>query len=274
MEVAWMSDKIPYAVVIGEGVHDVMTVVKILMLKGFKEINRYDEIPEILRNNMIPRKYPWADSGNRLTWTMPHPSFLVRNGCFVVVSNANGKTELGRNLFGLIGGAREEVIEKLNAIAIVADADCDSIENKRANIHLQLLEAFKEQQDFLMEEYLSGTIKVNGNEVSTSLYVFPDQKGPGTLETILIEGAQKSYPDLLAGATEYVEEAKKRYLKYLKNYDADKAIVGVVANVLRPGRPNQTSIHDNEWLTLESLTTLPLHKQLSDFVEGIIQTLN
>lgn len=266
-----MSDKISFAIIVSEGVHDVMSILKVLSLKGFREITSYRDIPEALAKNMIPTKYPWADEGDRLTWSMPHPSFLQQNGHYIVVSNAGGKDKLGTTLNALLATARREELDALRSIAIVTDADLSGLNDVADDILKQLTDAFAEQREFTMEDFCTGQISVWDRTIPSLFYVFPDHRHTGTLEKLLLEGAEVSYPDLLSDASAYVDGAKAQYGKYLEGFHADKAVVGVITNILKPGRPNQASIRDNNWFTGESLTKLPLHQKFSTFIDEFLR---
>lgn len=107
------------------------------------------------------------------------------------------------------------------------------------------------------------------------MYIFPDNHGEGTLEHILLQGAWQEYSDLLQEASDYVAYAKKlSYGKGLKNFNGEKAVVGAIASVLKPGRASQASLHDDNWFSKDSLSNLSLHQSLSVFIDMIIGWAN
>ena len=267
-----MSDSIRFSVAVTEGVHDVMAIVKVLLLKGFEEITVVDQIPEPF-HRIVQQRYPWQNDGQRLTWTVPHPSFLVKDDLWVLVSNAGGKTELGNNLKSLLAAFPKPFTDaSLHSTALLADADQKTAPEKKRELLQQLADAFGDEDNFTFDPAAPKQIGRFGESKPFDVYIFPDDQGAGTLEEILLDGARQVYPELLAEAERYITYAKGLpYAKELHdNFNDQKALVGVIANVLRPGRANQTSIHDNKWFTKGSLASLPSHRALSIFIDSII----
>ncbi len=83
----------------------------------------------------------------------------------------------------------------------------------------------------------------------------PDNQNAGTLESLLIECAQHVYPNLLQSAISHVNTVPGDGTLVLEDREdfnkpagRDKAIVGTIASVLRPGKAVQVSLQDNRWL--------------------------
>lgn len=267
-----MSGDTRFSVVVSEGVHDVMAIVKILRLKGFAEITTVDRIPEPF-HRIIQQRYPWQNDGQKLTWTVSHPSFLVKDNYWVLVSNAGGKTELANNLKSILAAFPKPFTDNaLHSAALLADADQKSALEKKEELFEQLTDAFAGEDYFEFDPSTPKQIRRFETMKPFDVYIFPDDQGAGTLEGVLLGGAQQAYPELLAEAERYIAYAKELpYAKELKdNFNDQKAVVGVIANVLRPGRANQVSIHDNKWFTARTLADLPLHQALSRFIDSIL----
>lgn len=85
------------------------------------------------------------------------------------------------------------------------------------------------------------------------IFVLPDNKSDGTLETILLECAQAMYPELLVGAKTFVNAVDINLYDandmkdFTKPAGRSKATVASVASILRPGKSIQVSIQDNRW---------------------------
>lgn len=134
----------------------------------------------------------------------------------------------------------------LNGIGVVLDADSRVTPMKRyEDLCGQLADLGWPQSP---GEISSGTPKCGA-------FVLPDNRSPGNLETILIECARNVYPDLARGAERFTSEATTEpecgHLAQLAQYN--KALVGCIANVLRPGKSMQTSIQDNRWISEHTL---------------------
>lgn len=267
-----MSDDTRFSVIVSEGIHDVMAVVKILTLKGFSEITGMDQIPEAF-HRIIRQQYPWQNDGRKLTWTVSHPSFMTKDNYWVLVSNAGGKTELANNLKSILATFPKSFTDAaLRSTALLADADQKNASEKRAELFGQLADAFKGEENFGFDPSAPGQIRRFETMKPFDVYIFPDDQGSGTLEEVLLDGARRAYPELLAEAERYIAYAKGLpYAKELReNFNDRKAVVGVIANALRPGRANQASIHDNKWFTAGTLANLPLHQSLSGFLDSIL----
>ncbi|EGQ27034.1 hypothetical protein HMPREF9372_0956 [Sporosarcina newyorkensis 2681] len=101
------------------------------------------------------------------------------------------------------------------------------------------------------------------------IFVFPNNEESGTLELLLLEGGELVYADLLVGARSYLEDVSEIHKRNWTVSDADKVLFGVAANVLKPGKANQVSIQDNQWIsdqTIESTSQIRLLKFLEDIL--------
>lgn len=265
-----MSGNAPFILIVTEGVHDVAAISRVLKLKGFRELQMRGEIPDNLRS-LIPSKYPLREDG-RLSHLVPHPSFLKRGGALAVVSNANGKTEIGRNLLSLLSVLSTEALSELAGVAVVVDMDMGSVEENRMELLAQMREPDL-GSSIELESALTGTLTKEGFVYPFLLFLWPDSRTQGTLETLLIAGAEQEYPDLLHDARVYIEAAKQRCPKNLSGFNDSKATVGVISNVFCPGKPNQVSIRENDWLTEESLRSIPSHIAFSAFIDSLCAML-
>lgn len=136
---ASMSDNPLFSVIVSEGIHDVMAITKILMLKGFEEVTTVERIPAPF-HGLINQKYPWQNEGQKLTWTVSHPSFLVRDNYWVLVSNAGGESELADNLKSILTLFPKPFTDAaLRSTAILADADQKSAPKKSRNFSVNWL---------------------------------------------------------------------------------------------------------------------------------------
>jgi hypothetical protein len=108
-------------------------------------------------------------------------------------------------------------------------------------------------------------------------FVLPDNQSAGTLEDLLLECAQSSYPGLLSSARNHVTAAladetltKDDAEDFLKPSGQNKAVVASIGGILRPGKAIQTSIQDNRWLDGAALQ-LPRIKAVQDFLAAIFE---
>lgn len=166
---------------------------------------------------------------------------------------------------------RRDIISKLCGAAVLADADIKTAADRRTELQKQLADELQDVDDIEFNLSAPMQITLYGEVKPFDMYIFPDNQGVGTLERILLEGANMEYPELLQGAGSYVTYAKGLPCgKALKNFDEEKAVVGAIVSELKPGRAPQASLHDNNWFTKDSLLKVPLHRALSSFIDMII----
>ena len=260
-----MFDSVPFALLITEGVHDVNALIRILTIKGYRELQSANEVPGSL-SVLIPRHYPLGKE-RQLNRIVPHPAFLEKDGSYLVISNANGESRLGSNLSYLIELLRDEERESLQCIAIVADTDTYTVETRQSEIMDQIRSSMEPVPTINMASPQSGELIYNNQNIPLYMFLFPNNREQGTLETVLLLGADAKYPDLLREATKYIDFAKVSYPDRLTQSAPQKATVGVISNVLRPGAANHISIRHDEWFTEESIRTIPYHTDLSSFLD-------
>lgn len=271
-----MFAEILFAVVVAEGIHDSRAVAKFLELKGYREGKKCSQIPEQLQP-VIPRKYPWRSGGDELSWIVPHPSFFYKENHWILVSNANGESNLGRDLTENLIALRGQFLrQSLVAVAVIADADTKAVPEKYDGIDSRIHRCFSAREDLIFDPKKPNEIVVNGKRIPLYKYIFPNNNDKGTLERLIIDGGKTAYPDLLARAEDYVSYAKTRAVcaDTLKNFNEDKATVGIVSNMLRPGKANQVSIHDDEWISETSILEVSSHSSFSAFLDVIVSKLN
>lgn len=258
-----MSDDLRFVLIVTEGPHDVAIIGKIYKFLGYSELERMQDIPTELQV-FIPQKYPSGEDGY-LNRAVPRPSYFRKENKYIVVENAGGISKIAEKLSKDISILRESVRQMLYGVAIVADMDNLEYSARQKEMIDQLQAEMDEEE---IEIINLGEAKIKGeHEYPLLMFFFPDNKNEGTLEKILLKGASVSYPELLHGAQIYIDDAKKLYS--FRNYDDLKATVGVIANVLKPGRANQVSISENEWLTANSIMNLKEHKHFTDFLMSI-----
>lgn len=228
-----------YSYFVVEGHHDVAAIGRVLKLLGLKSISKIDEIDhEWLR--IVRRDFPYLGDLHK---RMPVPTFFQSESRSVAIHPANGESEIVATINATLANID---ISILSSMAIFCDADKKTPNDKL----LELEKASNKYEDRLVNEIFASFIPGEIVNATTRLgfYCFPDNKEQGSLETLLIEGAETAYPDLLQLASSYIEHVDERYKQKWKPMDDSKALVGVIANVLKPGKSNQVSIQDNDWI--------------------------
>ena len=234
--------------IVVEGVHDIAAISRYIELIDYKAIRKEHELDDFWKI-LIPRQFPFNGD---LRMRVPVPTFYQGNNKSIAIMNSNGITELVKTV-NMLTNIDYELLE---GVAVFCDAD-----NNQA---LETVETLKSHfQNGLDEEFQT---KVEWSEFPKSVkenfkfwsYVFPDNNGTGTLENLLLEGASSEYSELYNEAESYIEKLSEKNLAYIKNSTfsgskKDKMLVRVIANAMKPGKANQVSIQDNNWITNTTL---------------------
>lgn len=257
-----------FSIFITEGIHDLMLIYKILKLKGFSEIMEKNEVPEGL-HCLIPKQFPFES--DRLDRISPCPTFMKGEKRNLVLKQAGSDSKLIMELNGMLKIMPNENMKNLKSIAIIADADEKTAEEKIFNLQKDINNYNKKGEPIV--KYLDikkGMGEIFGNEIKYFTYVFPNDADAGFLEEVIIEGGAKSYNDLLEGANNFISGVNKSYKSKWKPSDEKKSLIGIAGNILKPGKANSVTIADNDWITKESIKSIKTHKLLSDFIDKVI----
>ena len=255
-----------YLIVV-EGAHDIAVVEKLLKMNGVKEkVTSEESLPAVWKRT-IPSVFPFAEG--KLDRITPIPSFVMNKELSVAIKNAGNDKEIMNVLQQMLDTMLYEEKDQLDAIMLLCDADKKNADEKRR----EMLNNYTAKEDFILKEQNNLTfLDLVVKEVPVYTYIFPDDESKGNLENLLLETAKEAYPELLILAEEYIEQASE-YKEILKKPQfSKKAKVGRIANAMKPGKANQVSIADDEWISEKTLKTCKMLQKLNAaIVEMIIQ---
>lgn len=250
--------KFGYLVV--EGPHDVEFCYRLLRHTGLERIRKLSELDPFFKD-LIPTKFPHDDD---LQKRMPVPLFLQNTTHAIAIHSATGESKLVATL--------EETCALLDpsrwaGIGLVLDADSQKTPAQR---FAKICDSLRDTTS-LPVPAAAGVVTKGSPRVGA--YVMPDNHGTGTLEDLLLECAARQFPQLLPHATQYVAAAlgagvvtQAQHLDDIrKPAGQNKAVVGAMATIFRPGKAVQMSIQDNDWVRGDALT-LPRIKAMQDFL--------
>jgi hypothetical protein len=255
-----------YGYLVVEGPHDIEFIYRVLKPLGFAKVEQFDELDDFMKL-LVPREYP--HKGNLLK-RVPSPTFLRNPLIDIAILSATGDS----NLVKALDETRELInlrsqFDKFSSIGIILDSDLEKTAAERYFALRKLMQDMKFDLPDSPAAFTNGRPKFGA-------FVIPDNQNPGNLEDLLLECAQQTYPDLIATAVAHVEAAKScKSLKkdgenLSKASQYNKAVVGSIANVLRPGKSVQVSIHDNKWLAPQNLS-LDRIKAFQDFLVRLFE---
>ncbi len=254
--------KFGYLVV--EGPHDVEFVYRLLSpfrlerVKLLKDLDSY-MVP------LVPRDFP---HGGDLQKRVPVPLFLQSQTHAIAIHSAIGDTRL-------VETVEESAIlidnfNSMTGVGIILDTDQEvPAANRYAKIKVEM-----QVKGFVLPDSPG---EVSAGPPRFGAFVLPDNSSVGNLEDLLIECAQTAYPHLLNSARMHIKSAKQD--SSLQKGDGEdltktpvcnKAIVGAIASVLRPGKAIQTSIQDNKWFRDDNLK-LSRVKAVQDFLINLLE---
>lgn len=252
-----------YGFFVVEGPHDVWFVYRLLSAFAFKLVKQKDDLDSFWQN-LVPSSFP---PDGDLQKRVPVPTFLQSDTHSIAISSAIGDSRLIQTVEE---NAAQIEIDKICGIGILLDSD-------------QQLSA-AERYDAIKIGLLSKgfTLPDNPGEITEKplrmgAFVLPDNQNPGTLEDLLLECASQIYPNLLQNATTYINSVStddELIADDLKDFEKpsgrNKAIVGSIASVLRPGKAVQVSIQDNRWLRDDALKIARV-KAVQDFLAKLLE---
>lgn len=252
-----------YGYLVVEGPHDVEFAYRLLSPSGLKRI-QYKQKLDNFFHDLIPNNYPLNDGD--IHKRMPIPTFIQNETHAIAIHSATGDSQLVNVM------EENATMLDLNAmvgVGILLDSDQQVTAVQRYAKIKQELE--KKSTQFKLHNEPGKVIQGSPN---LGAFVLPDNSAVGTLEDLLLESANLVYPDLLAIAKDYVMGAKNAKLSTFdlkeinKPAGENKAVIGAMANILRPGKAVQVSIQDNEWLKGQALS-LPLIKSVQEFLRTL-----
>lgn len=240
-----------------EGQHDIAVAGKILELRGIKKKRLKSEVDSFWYR-LIPKDFPIDDD---LLKRVPVPRFYQGGEVSVAIAEMVGHTGITKTIRSL-SAAVDSV--KLHALGIICDADDEAV-NHRFN---RIQNDISSVTDPIISNLFSGLEIgcVSTNIPKAGVFIFPDNSNYGCLDCVLLECAATSYHDILPAAEQYINNVPDAYKAKWKTYDRQKAVVGCIANILRPGKSNQVSLEDNAWVCQSTVTEVEKLQRLQTFL--------
>lgn len=115
----------------------------------------------------------------------------------------------------------------------------------------------------LFDERIIG-VEVGIRYGKPAIFIEVDDLGMMPIES---DAASISYPELLELAEEYINDASKLQSTLKREQDRNKAKVGCIANVMKPGKANQVSIADNDWVSEKTLKSSQMLGRLNEEIK-------
>lgn len=247
-----------------EGPHDVQVIGRLLRERELQRIRLMEDVDPYWQK-LIPRGFPHKGD---LLKRVPAPTFFLSDGYSVAVQAAGGDAE---SISKTIRSSFLTLDSPPDGVGVVVDAD---FEIEPHAVWSGFSGKFPDDIDDIGSEPGG----VGTSLPRTGIYVLPDNSSQGTLEDVLLPCAQRAYPALTEVMTNAINPLdpddqdifprSSDRKQFKKPAGRKKAIIGAVANLLRPGKAVQVSIQDNGWLRRDALD-LQLVKSLQRFVDEV-----
>ncbi|WP_322907378.1 DUF3226 domain-containing protein [Paenibacillus sp. SGZ-1009] len=243
-----------------EGPHDIEVVGRILKFYGLDRVKHIDDLQSYWQD-VIPNKFP--HQGNLLA-RVPIPIFFQNDHYSIAIHSAGGISKIPKLLRLTLLNILSKENEFLNSIGVIIDADTlDAVQS-----FSKILPGLIDAHEHFAELTSPGQVKHTAPNIG--VHIFPDNIHKGTLEDMLLQAAEVVYSDILNSATNYVDHTHDIYKHKWGITDRSKIIVGCIANILKPGKANQVSIQDNDWISTMT-RQLASVKSLDDFLKSLLQ---
>jgi len=252
-----------YGYIVVEGPHDVEFVCRLLSPFGLRRVQWQRHLDKIMAR-LVPKEFP---PGGDLLKRVPIPLFVSNDSHVIAVHSAVGDTRLVETVQE---SADRIELERFTGVGLILDSDLDIAAAERYAAIKTGMQAKGLQLPATAGDIAPGTPNLGA-------FVLPDNANMGTLENLLIECAQQVYPNLLQSAIGHVNSVPADATlvaddleDFNKPSGRNKAIVGAIASVLRPGKAVQVSLQDNRWLRDASLN-IPRVKAVQDFLVNLLE---
>lgn len=261
-------------VFVAEGAHDVSFLGKLLTGRGFTKITDFDDVPEEWKN-LYPTRFPWNEPV--IERVARFPDLFKRDEIVVGLLNSGGDSKLVSNL----RKALNVLVPKNVEVAVIfSDADKNPASTRFISLKKELTklnsEAMADGEPGFPIVVPSEIKKIEGSKPAIGIFIFPDNSVCGSLENILFSCAEQTHPEVAAKACSMVTtldsdmDASHGSLKELrKGRGKEKATVGIIANILKPGTSLAVAIEQQKMIP-EIDTAPDLVKHVDNFLQHAI----
>jgi hypothetical protein len=234
--------------IIVEGFHDAEVIEKILKINSFAHIRNKDEVKSIWRQ-LIPSRFP---VGNDLLERVNVPMFYDKDDSSIAIKICGSISKIVP-IYNELRTTIYDGFKDIDNIFVIID--CDN--NPEPVLRKKMI------TELSFPSIGKGVTLVDGKKYG--LFIVPNNRDTGTIENMLIECGRIKYPDLMSRAISFVDGIDMNTLtdndkeEILKPYGKNKAIIGVAANILKPGKSVTVSIHDNRWIESDIVATTSIN---------------
>jgi hypothetical protein len=255
------------ALLVVEGPQDAEIIARLLKPDGFARIRELQRLPPEW-HPLVPRSFP--ASGDLLA-RHPVPLFLNLRQEWVLALVRSGGVE---RVASRLNDSLRQLSFRPDSVGVIVDADDVDPVKRHQDIVRALGALGAPGEPVVRFPGLPGTVTDSGGS-RTGVFVAPNNVSRGSIDVLLVEGAERSYPSLLAHARSYVENVPESGLdgddlsEIRKPFGATKATLHALTAILKPGMAIQNSIQSHRWLEGEAAKR-PLAMGLASFLHALL----
>jgi hypothetical protein len=253
-----------YGYLVVEGPHDVEFVARLLKVYHFDRVRLQRDL-EPFWTRLVPEKFP--PDGDLLK-RVPVPTFFQNPTHSIAIHAATGISNLVSRLELSYAALDHELIA---SYGLILDADnTDETPQQRFEDLIAKL-----RQTNIGLPYPARPGEVTATQPAVGVYILPDNHNSGTLEDILLAGAEVNYSQMVVAAKQYLQAIDYKRLagedlrEFHRPAGRKKAHVSSIAGIFKPGRAIQTSIQDNRWLDGDAMQ-LPIVREVDKFLANLL----
>lgn len=254
-----------YSILATEGTHDQAVLCRLLQLLGLKQFRGerqfLDEEQYKFWGRLIPRSSDTMNIYERLD--VQTPRIFVSQMHSIAIYQGGGSS-LSQVLLDRMMGYRPYARD-IHSLGLVVDAD-----NEQPG---KIAKGYADKLSILFPTISDkpGTITVGPPR--TGIYVLPDNKRPGTLESILVDCAATIYPDHKLGAEYYLDNLDIAHKAHWKPFDREKAVVSTIVSVIQPGIASHLSLvrAKDKWICETTEQAVPEVARLKQFLVDLLE---
>jgi hypothetical protein len=246
-----------YCILGVEGPHDQAFIGKLLKQQRLREFDGQRSSVDSFWEKFIPT-YP---KNGKLYDRLDMPSILFSSTHSVAIYQGEG-SNLFRNLKGRIG-EHDPYVKDIHAFGLVLDADTLTPQQKATEYVTELRE--------LYPSLVGEPGKILAGRPRTGIYVLPDNRKQGTLDSILVDCATIIYPDHKVGAIQFLDSLANTHKTRWGPFDHEKAMVATIVSVLKPGASNTPSIAQDHWICQRTVNGVAEVALLGEFLKDLLE---
>jgi len=247
-----------YTLILVEGFHDAEVVGRILSGEEFIHIKSKKEVDPIW-GQLIPTKFPVGDD---LLERVNVPLFYNKGESSIAIKICGSITKIG-TIYGELRNTILNGFKDIDNVFIIID--CDN--NSEIDLRRKMVDTLS------FPSIGKGVTSIGGKKYG--LFIMPNNNDTGTIEKLLIECGRTKYPDLIDKATSFIDAVDLSLLtpkdkeELIKPFGKEKAVVGVAANILKPGKSITVSIHDNRWIEPDVISSTSVNSLVQYIVPNL-----